>query len=119
MMKKNDLFAVRDLFVVLLLVTVLAGLTRADVQLPAVIDSHMVLQRDMPLPIWGKADPGEAVSVRLDNKDPVKTKADDKGAWKVVLPPVKADGKPVFSKQSIGRFPTPGEVEDLIKELLK
>ncbi len=94
MMKKNDLFAVRDLFVVLLLVTVLAGLTRADVQLPAVIDSHMVLQRDMPLPIWGKADPGEAVSVRLDNKDPVKTKADDKGAWKVVLPPVKADGKP-------------------------
>jgi hypothetical protein len=31
----------------------LAGMASADVKLPAVIDSHMVLQRDVPLAIWG------------------------------------------------------------------
>jgi sialate O-acetylesterase len=37
----------------------------ADVKLPAVIGSHMVLQRDMPLPIWGWADADEDVTVTL------------------------------------------------------
>lgn len=25
---------------------------RADIKLPAVLNSHMVLQRDMPIPVW-------------------------------------------------------------------
>src|SRR5262245_33689519 len=55
---------------------------RADVRLPSVIGSHMVLQRDKPLPIWGKADPGEEVTVQLGDRTE-KAKADDKGRWKV------------------------------------
>ena len=39
---------------------------QADVTLPKVFSSHMVLQRDRPLPIWGWADPGEEVTVQLD-----------------------------------------------------
>jgi sialate O-acetylesterase len=66
---------------------------RADVRLADVIGSHMVLQRDQPLPIWGTADPGEAVAVRLDGGAASATKADAQGHWKVVLPAVKADGK--------------------------
>lgn len=66
--------------------------TRADVKLPNVIASHMVLQRDLPLPIWGWADPEEDVTVRLDDCE-VATKADAQGNWKVMLPAVKADGK--------------------------
>ena len=65
---------------------------RADVTLPKAIASHMVLQRDRPLPIWGWADPGEEVTVKLDEAT-ATTKADDKGNWKVSLPAVKADGK--------------------------
>jgi sialate O-acetylesterase len=57
-----------------------------------VIDSHMVLQRDRPLPIWGSADPGEAVTVKLDGAS-VEATADAKGNWNVVLPAMKADGK--------------------------
>ena len=34
-------------------------------QAAKVIGSHMVLQRDRPLPIWGWADPGEEVTVTL------------------------------------------------------
>jgi sialate O-acetylesterase len=66
---------------------------QADVTLPKVIGSHMVLQRGRPLPIWGWADPGEKVTVTLDAATAV-AKADKKGNWKVELPAVKADGKP-------------------------
>ena len=65
---------------------------RADVKLPNVLGSHMVVQRDRPLPIWGTADTGEDVAVTLGDKTE-KTKADDKGNWKVTLPALKADGK--------------------------
>jgi sialate O-acetylesterase len=53
----------------------------------------MVLQRDKPLPIWGWADPGEEVTVQLDDQK-ASTKADEKGHWKVTLSARKADGKP-------------------------
>jgi sialate O-acetylesterase len=89
-MRKN-LFPMLTLFVVSL---ISAGMARADVRLPVIIDSHMVLQRDMPLPIWGWADADEAVSVQFDDGEALKTKADAKGKWKVTLPAVKADGKP-------------------------
>ena len=38
----------------------------ADVRLPAVFGDHMVIQRGMPTRIWGWAEPGESVSIRLD-----------------------------------------------------
>jgi sialate O-acetylesterase len=66
--------------------------TRADVKLPKVLSSHMVLQRERPLPIWGWADPDEDVTVRLDDAA-ASAKADAQGNWKVVLPAVTADGK--------------------------
>lgn len=66
---------------------------RADVKLPTILGSHMVVQRDRPLPIWGSADTAEDVTVTLDDKTE-KTKADDKGNWKVTFPALKADGKP-------------------------
>ena len=65
---------------------------QADVKLPKLIGSHMVLQRDRPLPIWGWADTGEEVTVTLDEAK-ATAKADAQGNWKVVLPAVKADGK--------------------------
>jgi sialate O-acetylesterase len=76
----------------LLLLALGAPQVRADVKLSKVIDSHMVLQRDRPLPIWGSADPGEEVTVRLDDAA-AAAKADAQGDWKVVLPAAKADGK--------------------------
>jgi len=81
---------------VLVLLTTLMGLVpalvQAEVRLPAVIGSHMVLQRDAPLPIWGFADAGEEVTVSLgENKATAKADAD--GNWRVSLKPMKADGK--------------------------
>lgn len=64
----------------------------ADVKLPSVLNSHMVLQRDMPIPVWGWADAGETVTVTIGESS-AKATADADGKWKVSLPAMKADGK--------------------------
>lgn len=64
---------------------------QAQVKLPKVFSSHMVLQRDRDIPIWGTDKPGADVSVTLDQAT-VKTLADDKGKWMVKMPPMKAGG---------------------------
>jgi len=53
-----------------------------DVKIPAHFGDNMVLQRDMEVPIWGKADPGESVAVRL-GKQSINTKAGDDGKWMI------------------------------------
>src|SRR3954452_8750970 len=40
-----------------------SALLEADVALPNVLADHMVLQRGLPVHIWGKAAPGELVTV--------------------------------------------------------
>lgn len=63
----------------------------AKVQLPQIFQSGMVLQRGMTMPVWGQADPSEAVTVKL-NKKVCSTTADAKGYWRVDLPAMKAGG---------------------------
>ena len=53
----------------------------ADVQLPGIISDHMLLQRDMPVRIFGKAQPDEAVSVAFRGQT-VQTVTDPSGAGK-------------------------------------
>ena len=57
-----------------------------------IFDSNMVLQREKPVPVWGKADPGEAVEVKFAGQT-LKTKADADGKWEVTLAPMKANAK--------------------------
>jgi sialate O-acetylesterase len=64
----------------------------AEVRLPSVIGSHMVLQRDEPVPIWGWAEAGEVVTVEFHGKK-VSAKADKDGRWEVKLPASKANSK--------------------------
>ena len=64
----------------------------ADVTLPPVLGSGMVLQRDLPVPVWGWADAGEKVSVTFAGQTKT-TKAGDDGKWMVKLDPLKANSK--------------------------
>ncbi|MBI1367610.1 MAG: 9-O-acetylesterase [Planctomycetes bacterium] len=73
------------------LMVVLATPVFAAVRLPGFFNDHMVLQRQMPIAIWGWADPGEAVKVTLGD-DSVSTKADDAGHWRLELPKREAGG---------------------------
>lgn len=52
---------------------------------------NAVLQRERPIAVWGKADPGEAVTVTLGTASASAT-ADASGAWRVELPAMKAGG---------------------------
>ncbi len=67
----------------------LAATIRADVRLPALFGSGMVLQRDAELRVWGWAEPGENISVALADRRG-GTVAGPDGRWQVVLPPMPA-----------------------------
>ena len=64
---------------------------RSQVKVPQLFSSHMVLQRDMPIHIWGEAAPGEEVTVSLKNAI-ASTTADKTGRWSVNLAPRSAGG---------------------------
>ena len=55
-----------------------------DVKLPALFTNHGVLARSAKTPIFGKADPGEAVTVKLADLQGNAT-ADAAGKWRVDL----------------------------------
>jgi sialate O-acetylesterase len=52
---------------------------------------HMVLQRGIPIPIWGWTEPGKVVVVRLGGKS-VSAVAGADGKWMAKLPPFRAGG---------------------------
>jgi sialate O-acetylesterase len=64
---------------------------KGETRLPGILSSHMVLQRDSPIHLWGWSAPGEKVSVALHGigRD---TAADSLGNWSVFLPPETAGG---------------------------
>jgi sialate O-acetylesterase len=70
-----------------------ASTARAEVKVSGIFGDGMVLQREMPVPVWGWAAPGETVAVQLNGEPAIETKADSEGNWKVTLPARKADGK--------------------------
>jgi len=64
---------------------------QCEAKLPGILSSHMVLQRDRPIHVWGWAAPGEKVSVAFDgvSRDTV---GNSLGDWSVFLPPEAAGG---------------------------
>jgi sialate O-acetylesterase len=68
-----------------------SSLVWADVKLPAIISDNMALQQNMCVPIWGWADPGEAVTVCICNQTKSVCTCPD-GKWIVKLSPMAAGG---------------------------
>ena len=64
---------------------------RAEVRLPKVFGSHMVLQQEKPQVVWGWGEPNETVTVEISTAS-VKVQANERGEWKAVLPAMKAGG---------------------------
>jgi sialate O-acetylesterase len=59
--------------------------------LPSIFSDHLVLQRDLPIPVWGTATPGAEVTVKLAGKSGA-ARADEDGKWKLELPKLDAGG---------------------------
>ena len=64
--------------------SLVASMATADVRLPNVFTDNMVLQRDQAVPVWGRADVGEEVTVSFGGQTK-KTTADAAGNWRVDL----------------------------------
>ncbi len=71
--------------------TLICTTTLAEVRMPVIFGDHMVLQRNIAIPVWGWADPGESVTVTLDGKS-AKAMANDAGKWRVDLKAMDAGG---------------------------
>lgn len=69
----------------------LSGALGAQVRLPRLISDSMILQRNVPVPVWGWATPGEKVTVTLNRRKYNAITAAD-GKWKVTLPSFPAGG---------------------------
>lgn len=84
---------------------------KAALQLPAVISDHMILQRDIALPLWGTGTPGEKVSVEFAGQSKTSTVGAD-GKWMVKLDPLPASGE---SRELIVKSPdTTLKVNDVL-----
>lgn len=63
----------------------------AEVTLPSLFTDGAVFQRDRPVPVWGKAAPGENITVSFRGRT-IAAQADNVGRWSVTLPPGAAGG---------------------------
>ena len=82
---------IKKLLIILLTLTCVSFSVNAEVRLPQLFHSGMVMQRGKPIPVWGWADKGEQVTVTFRKKT-YTTTADDQGRWRIDLPVMKAGG---------------------------
>lgn len=68
-----------------------AGRWKPEISLPSLIGDHMVIQRDMPAPVWGKTVPKARVTVKI-GEHTARTRADADGRWQVEVGPLDAGG---------------------------
>ena len=77
--------------------------------LHALFTDHAVLQRDVPIPVWGWTEPGSRVKVSLIGQS-VETTADEAGKWSVKLGPYPAGGPHTLTVTG----PQAVEIKDLL-----
>ena len=78
-----------------------SGFSQSSSLLNTVFGDHAVLQRGKPISLWGKAAPGEEITVSLAGDEATVT-ADSEGKWSVSLPPMEAGGPYALEVRSSG-----------------
>ena len=77
---------------IILLAMLLSKPAFSEIRLPAVIQSGMVLQQNENVKLWGWADPGEKVTIKLSwQKKKIKTRANEKGNGNRLFEPSKPE----------------------------
>lgn len=87
-MKSSGTFCLFGLVGLMLLATTVP----AALNLPNIFNDNMVLQREIPVPIWGWAEPGDKITVKFGSQEKSAIAGDD-GRWDVKLDPMPACGK--------------------------
>ena len=86
-----------------------------ELRLPHIFSKGMVLQREMPVPIWGWAPAGTTVQVEFAGQKTQAT-ADASGKWRVTLDPLKAcnDGRELKVTSTRNQQPSILRVQDVL-----
>ncbi|MEI6239150.1 MAG: sialate O-acetylesterase [Planctomycetia bacterium] len=93
MTRTRILWITRGVAVGILWLASLAGTVPADAVPNGLFSTGMVLQRGMPVPVWGKAAPGEQVRVTFGAANATAT-ADSDGRWQATLPELTSSSQP-------------------------
>jgi sialate O-acetylesterase len=80
-----------NLRILFLLAIVSASTASGQITLPHIFSSHMVVQRQAPVHVWGTAAPGESVTVSFRGES-ISTKAGELGRWSLYLSPGMGGG---------------------------
>ena len=65
----------------------------AQIKMPDIFSDHMVLQRNKPVPVWGKANPGTTITVTFQLQTKTTVAAVDSN-WMITLDPLTASATP-------------------------
>jgi sialate O-acetylesterase len=95
------------------LLFVLGSSLSATVVPNGIFADHMVLQRDVPIPVWGKADLGERITISLD-RDNVTAVAGSDGSWRAALPAHPATSMPMSMSITGDKTPAAITLEDIL-----
>ncbi|MCF6177719.1 MAG: sialate O-acetylesterase [Victivallaceae bacterium] len=83
----------------------LAGtVAMADVKLPAIFNSNMVIQRDVDAPIWGWGEPGEKITVTGSWGKSAEITTPKNGKWELKLATPNAGGPFTLTIQGKNRI---------------
>ena len=92
----------KTLSLLLLSGALLPATLHAEIKLPAIIGSHMVLQQKQSNPIWGWETPGVGVTVTFAGQSKSAIAGPD-GKWTIKLDPLPADANPRSMDISAGK----------------
>jgi len=89
------------------------GSLMAEVRLASPFTSHMVLQCDAKVPVWGRAGDGELVTVEFAGQRK-NVKADAAGNWRVELNPLKVSAEGRTFTVTGSQTAQPVKLEDVL-----
>ena len=90
-----------------------AATLHAEVNLASPFTSHMVLQREMKVPVWGTADAGESVTVEFGGQKKTALAAAD-GKWRVDLDIMAASAESRTMTVSGSKTAAPVKFDDVL-----
>ena len=97
-------FIIGRLIILFILFVQVSSFGQTAFQIGSLFKDHMVLQRDMPIPVWGKATAGAIIKIQFANSEK-ETIADANGKWRIDLKSLKAsfDSKKMIISSSLDK----------------
>lgn len=86
-----DRFKKYDTFFLVIFCLLISQSIRAEIKLPGYFTDNMMLQRDMPIKIWGWGNRYETVTVSIHDQK-VNTRCKKDGTWEIILSPIPYGG---------------------------